>query len=156
MSAPHYPSRVNLADFLSADAIGLDVPASSKEVALAAVTGLLTTNPRSRDTIQRLLGRRELLGSTAVGRGIAIPHCRSLAVPRLRMAYLRLATPLDWEAMDREPVRHLFLIVAPPVEVSNLYLAVVAKLAQIAREPGFSARLASQPDSAAVLRLLQG
>ncbi len=147
---------MNLADFLSADAIGLDIDASGKEAALDVVTGLLTPNPRSRDTIRRLLGRRELLGSTAVGRGIAIPHCRSLAVPRLRMAYARLASGLDWEAMDREPVRHLFLIVAPPVEVSNLYLSVVARLAQIAREPGFSARLAGQPDSAGVLRLLQG
>jgi mannitol/fructose-specific phosphotransferase system IIA component (Ntr-type) len=147
---------VNLAHFLSLDAIGLDIPAAGKEAALDAVTGLLTPQARARDTIRRLLGRRELLGSTAVGRGIAIPHCRSLAVPRLRMAYARLAKGLDWDSLDREPVRHLFLIVAPPVEVSNLYLAVVARLAQIAREPGFSARLDAQSDADGVLKLLQG
>lgn len=127
---------MNLAAYLSPDAIGLDLAATSRETALEAAIGLLGIGERQRATLLRLLERRELLGSTAVGRGLAIPHCRTLVVTRLRMAYVRLGAPLAWQTPDQEPVRHLFLIVAPPVEVSNQYLPTLGRLAQFARHPG--------------------
>lgn len=144
-----------LTDFLATGSIELDLPAESKDAALAAIVGLLGLEPRPTATLLRLLARRELLGSTGVGRGIAIPHCRSLVVNRLRMAYARLATPLPWEAIDGQPVRHLFLIVAPPVEMANQYLPTLGNLAQFAREAANVQRLerARTPqDVAAILR----
>lgn len=144
-----------LTDFLATGSIELDLPAESKEAALAAIVALLGLEPRPTATLLRLLARRELLGSTGVGRGIAIPHCRSLVVNRLRMAYARLTTPLPWEAIDGQPVRHLFLIVAPPVEMANQYLPTLGNLAQFAREAANVQRLerARTPeDVAAILR----
>lgn len=128
-------------DFLSSDAVALDLVANSRDEVLVALAGMLKLNERAQATLLRLLARRELLGSTAVGRGIAIPHCRSLVVPRVRMAYGRLATPLAWQSVDGEPVRHVFLIAAPPVEVSNQYLATLGQLARAARQPEFRAAL---------------
>ena len=120
--------------FLGTESIQLDLVATSREAVLEALVNRLGLHDRGRRTLLRLLARRELLGSTAVGRGVAIPHCRSLVVPRVRMAYARLATPFAWGAPDGQAVRHVFLIVAPPVEVSNQYLPTLGRLAHLARQ----------------------
>jgi mannitol/fructose-specific phosphotransferase system IIA component (Ntr-type) len=143
-------------EFLSAESVQLDMPAQSREVALEAMVGLLHLRDRGQATLLRLLARRELLGSTAVGRGIAIPHCRSLVVPRVRMAYGRLREPLPWDSIDGEPVRHIFLIVAPPVEVSNQYLPTLGQLARATRQPEFRAALDAARSGEEIARLLRG
>jgi mannitol/fructose-specific phosphotransferase system IIA component (Ntr-type) len=140
---------MQLSAFLPVEAIALDVSAGTREAVLEALVALLGIRGRQRATLLRLLARREVLGSTAVGRGIAIPHCRTLVVPRVQMAYARLATPLPWESLDGEPVRHVFLIVAPPVEVSNQYLPALARLAHFARAPGATDDLDRLGDAAA-------
>jgi len=143
-------------DFLARDAIRLEIPANSRDHALEAMVELLGVGGRTKATLLRLLERRELLGSTGVGRGIAIPHCRSLVVPRVRVAYGRMATPLPWGAPDGEPVRHVFLIVAPPVEVSNQYLPTLGQVARVARLPEFRAALDQAAQPADILAALQG
>jgi len=132
---------MHLAEFLTASAVGLDITADSREAVLEALVDLLGIEGRQRTTLLRLLMRREVLGSTAVGHSLAVPHCRTLVVPRVRMAYARLAVPLPWEAPDGLPVRHVFMIVAPPVEVSNQYLPALGRLARFAKEPGVIAEL---------------
>ena len=83
----------------------------------------------------RVLLRREGIGSTGVGRGIAIPHCRSLVVDTVRLAFGRHPAGLDYAAIDGRPVHHFFLILAPPLEVSNLYLPILGRIAQFAKDP---------------------
>jgi PTS system nitrogen regulatory IIA component len=124
-----------LRDFFSAGDIGLDLDAPTKDEALARCTALLRTDPRTEATILKVLHRREQVGSTGFGRGIAIPHCRSLVVPRLRVAYGRFPHGIEFDALDGEPVYHVFLIIAPPNEISNQYLPVLGKLAQFAKDP---------------------
>jgi len=63
-------------------------------------------------------------------------------VPRLRLAYGHSATGIDFQAIDARPVHDFFLIVAPPLEVSNQYLPVLGKIAQFAKEPGVGEALA--------------
>jgi mannitol/fructose-specific phosphotransferase system IIA component (Ntr-type) len=142
--------------FLGTESIQLDLVATSREAVLEALVDLLGLQDRGRATLLRLLARRELLGSTAVGRGIAIPHCRSLVVPRVRMAYARLQSPLAWGSIDGESVRHVFLIVAPPVEVSNQYLPTLGQLARAARQPEFRAALDAAGSAKEVEQLLHG
>jgi mannitol/fructose-specific phosphotransferase system IIA component (Ntr-type) len=141
---------MQLPDYLAETAIGLDVEAVERDAVLETMVDLLGIAGRSRATLLRLLTRREVLGSTGVGRGIAIPHCRSLVVSRVRLAYARLANPLAWGAPDGQPVRHVFLIVAPPVEVSNQYLPTLGRLAQLARQQDFRDALDAAPDPQAV------
>jgi mannitol/fructose-specific phosphotransferase system IIA component (Ntr-type) len=62
-------------------------------------------------------------------------------VNRLRVAFGRKTQGLDFNAIDNQPVHHFFLIVAPPLEVSNQYLPVLGKLAQFAKVEGISRRL---------------
>lgn len=145
---------MRLSDFLAPESIGLGLPATNRDAVLEEMVALLGIPDRSRTTLLRLLARRELLGSTGVGRGIAIPHCRSLVVPRVRLAYGRLAAPLNWGAPDAIAVRHVFLIVAPPVEVSNQYLPILGALARVARQAEFGKALERATTPGEVLELL--
>jgi PTS system nitrogen regulatory IIA component len=124
---------MHLADFLDPSAVSLDLTAASKDAVLDELVGLLRLDERSAYQLGRLLRRREVLGSTGFGRGIAIPHCRSLALTRLRLGFGLHRTGLEYDAVDRRPVHVFFLIVAPPTEVSNQYLPVLGKIAQFAQ-----------------------
>ena len=103
----------------------------------------------------KMLKRREDLGSTGLGRGIAIPHCRSLVVSRLRVVFGRKQAGVDFKAIDNKPVYNFFLIVAPPMEVSNQYLPVLGKIAQFAKEPDVPDHLEQLESPEDFLRLLE-
>ena len=132
---------MHLREFFSPDAISLDLQATEKDGILKELIGLLKLDEKSDAMLYKMLKRRENLGSTGIGRGIAIPHCRSLVVQRLRVAYGRKRDGVDFKAIDDKPVHHFFLIVAPPLEVSNQYLPVLGKIAQFAKDPDVPARL---------------
>jgi mannitol/fructose-specific phosphotransferase system IIA component (Ntr-type) len=146
---------MRLRDFFTPGAISFDLQATDKDSVLDELVRLLGVDARAGDTLLRVLQRRESLGSTGMGRGIAIPHCRSLVASRLRLAYGRSRTGVEFQAMDGKPVHHLFLIVAPPLEISNQYLPVLGRIAQFAKEPDVPERLAvlGQPDE--FFRLLE-
>ena len=132
---------MSLKDFFSPDAITLSLQGGSKDEVLAELVGLLRMDERSAGTLLRIVQRRENLGSTGIGRGIAIPHCRSLVVNRLRLAFGHRTQGIEFQAIDSKPVSNFFLIVAPPLEISNQYLPVLGKIAQFANQPDVPERL---------------
>jgi mannitol/fructose-specific phosphotransferase system IIA component (Ntr-type) len=133
---------MRLKDFFSPDAVSLSLKGDAKDDVLKELIGLLHLDEKSDAMLFKMLKRRENLGSTGIGRGIAIPHCRSLVVNRLRVAFGRKADGMDFRAIDEKPVYNFFLIVAPPLEVSNQYLPVLGKIAQFAKETDVPDRLA--------------
>jgi nitrogen PTS system EIIA component len=132
---------MQLRDFFDRSAVALDLQGTSKDEILREMVKLLGLDEKSDAILVKMLKRRENLGSTGIGRGIAIPHCRSVVVDRLRVAYGRRIGGVEYGAIDELPVYNLFLIVAPPMEVSNLYLPVLGRLAQFARTPDISQKL---------------
>jgi mannitol/fructose-specific phosphotransferase system IIA component (Ntr-type) len=145
---------MHLREFFSADAISLSLEGEDKDTILKELIGLLALDEKSEAMLYKIVKRRENLGSTGIGRGIAIPHCRSLVVKRLRVAYGRKPAGVDFKAIDDKPVQNLFLIVAPPLEVSNQYLPVLGKIAQFAKEPDVPQRLAELGSPENFLQLL--
>ncbi|HEY4647728.1 MAG TPA: PTS sugar transporter subunit IIA [Gemmatimonadales bacterium] len=145
---------MHLKDFFSPDAVNLQLRAGSKDDILAELVGLLRMDERSSGTLLRIIQRRENLGSTGIGRGIAIPHCRSLVVGRLRLAFGHRNEGVDYQAIDGKPVCNFFLIVAPPLEISNQYLPVLGKIAQLAKEGDVPDRLAALRSKDDFFRLL--
>src|SRR5215212_9260196 len=101
---------MHLSDFFSPEAVTLQLRAGSKDDVLAELVGLLRMDERSSGTLLRIIQRRENLGSTGIGRGIAIPHCRSLVVTRLRLAFGRKPGGIEYQAIDSKPVFNFFLI----------------------------------------------
>jgi PTS system nitrogen regulatory IIA component len=145
---------MHLTDFFAQDAVSVDLRGSTKDEILAELVGLLRLDERASETLLRMLQRRETLGSTGVGRGIAIPHCRSLVVSRLRLAFGHRREGVEYQAIDNRPVFDFFLIVAPPLEVSNQYLPVLGKIAQFAKEPDVPERLSALRSAEDFLKLL--
>jgi nitrogen PTS system EIIA component len=115
--------------------VKLDLTSESKDDVLKELIQLLGLDEKSEAILFKTLKRRENLGSTGIGKGIAIPHCRSLVASKLRLAYGRKPGGMDFAAIDDQPVHNFFLIVAPPLEVSNQYLPVLGKVAQFAKDP---------------------
>jgi mannitol/fructose-specific phosphotransferase system IIA component (Ntr-type) len=146
---------MRLRDFFSPGGISFDLQATDKDALLTEMVRLLGMDARATETLLRVLQRRESLGSTGFGRGIAIPHCRSLVASRLRIAYGQSRTGVEFHAMDGRPVHHLFLIVAPPLEISNQYLPVLGRVAQFAKEPDVPARLSALSRPEDFFRLLE-
>lgn len=144
-----------LQDFFNTDVVNLELQADSKDEILKELIALLALDDKSESILFKMLKRRENLGSTGIGRGIAIPHCRSLVVNRLRIAFGRKPEGIEFDAIDDEPVYHFFLIVAPPLEVSNQYLPVLGKIAQFAKEPDVPERLSALQSSDDFIALLE-
>ncbi len=131
---------MKLVEFFAPEEIDLHLKAKTKEDVLREMVDLLEVGDKSEE-LYGLLKKRENLGSTGIGKGVAIPHCRSLVVDRLRVVYGRKQEGLSFGAVDGKPVHHLFLIVAPPVEISNQYLPVLGKIAQFCKSPQNLSRL---------------
>lgn len=146
---------MKLRDFFSVDVIKLDLESETKDDLLREMVSLLDLDPKSEAILFKTLKRRENLGSTGIGKGIAIPHCRSLVANRLRLAYGRKREGMDFNAIDGQPVNNFFLIVAPPLEVSNQYLPVLGKIAQFAKDPDVPEKLLGLKSPEAFLKLLK-
>ncbi len=122
-----------LRDFFTPATVRLHLASTTADQVLAELVGLLGLDEGSSDTLLRILRRREELGSTGIGRGMAIPHGRSLVVDRVRLAYGRRLEGIPYGAIDGRPVVHFFLIVAPPSAAGDLYLPILGKIAQLGR-----------------------
>jgi len=146
---------MELREFFSEDAIKLELDGISKDDVLKELIGLLGMDEKAEGMLFKMLKRRENLGSTGIGRGIAIPHCRSLVVSKLRVAFARKSGGLDFKAIDEKPVNFFFLIVAPPLEVSNQYLPVLGKIAQFSKEADVPDRLFGLREPAEFMALLE-
>ncbi len=146
---------MELREFFSEDAIQLNLQGTTKDDILKELIALLKLDEKSDGMLFKMLKRRENLGSTGIGRGIAIPHCPSHVVNRPRAAFGRKASGVDFKAIDEKPVNFFFLIVAPPLEVSNQYLPVLGKIAQFSKEPDVPQRLLTITEPKQFLALLE-
>jgi nitrogen PTS system EIIA component len=146
---------MELREFFAEDAVQLELQGNTKDEILRELIGLLKLDDKSQGMLFKMLKRRENLGSTGIGRSIAIPHCRSLVVNKLRVAFGRKKSGIDFRAIDEKPVSFFFLIVAPPLEVSNQYLPVLGKIAQFSKEPDVPQRLNEISDARLFLALLE-
>ena len=146
---------MRLREFFSEDAVSLHLKSTTKDDVVKELVGLLKLDDQAQTMLVRKLRRRETLGSTGIGQNIAIPHCRSTVVNRLRVAFGRRLEGVDYKAIDDKPVHYFFLIVAPPLEVSNQYLPVLGKIAQFAKESDVPERLARLQTPGDLIKLLE-
>ena len=146
---------MQLREFFTEEGINLALKGRTKNDILRELVELLHLDDKSQGMLLKMLQRRENLGSTGIGRGIAIPHCRSLVVSTLRVAFGRKPEGIEFKAIDEKPAHFFFLIVAPPLEVSNQYLPILGKIAQFAKESDIADRLAKLKTPQEFLRLLE-
>ncbi len=124
---------MNLSSLLKPERINLNLKAKKKTEALKELISLIKTGSDAEQLLETLLTREEL-GSTGVGKGIGIPHCRSLLIDKLEIAVGRSENGFDFNAIDKKPVHFLFLIIAPPQDPGNQYLITLGRIAMVCQE----------------------
>lgn len=143
-------------DLLIADRIVQVVEPGSRDQVLGVAARLLSGgSPEWTRVIAEGLRGREAVGSTGIGHGVAIPHCRSSACREPRAAFLRLSSPVDFSARDGEPVDLVFAM-ASPEDQPQLHLETLSELAGHFALPGFRDSMRGAPDIAALRQLLLG
>ena len=110
---------------------------------------------RHADVLREALEAREKLGSTGIGKEVAIPHGRTLSVPRLKVLIARSRKGIDWEAADKKPVKLFFAVVAPPQEKTNYYLPLLGALVSAMSEKRSRDAILAAKDFAGVMDALQ-
>jgi mannitol/fructose-specific phosphotransferase system IIA component (Ntr-type) len=124
---------LTISSLLRPERINLNLKSRKKADVLKELISLIKTGKDANMLLETIL-RREELGSTGIGKGIGIPHCRSLLIDKLEIAIGRSQVGVDFNAIDKKPVYFLFLIVAPPMDPGNQYLIVLGKVAMICQE----------------------
>lgn len=113
--------------------------------------GLLFENNQgvARSTVFDSLFARERLGSTGLGQGIAIPHGRIKGLKEAAGAFLRLETPVQFDAPDGRPVSMLFVLLVPE-QANETHLQLLSELAQMFSDRNFREQLMAAPDAPAL------
>lgn len=125
-----------LASYFKESLCIFDIKADNKRDALAEMVEVVCQEYKlkDRDIILEMLLNRESLGSTAIGKGVAFPHGRTLAVPELSLVFARSTDGIDFDAVDKKPAHLFFLIIAPPQDKDNLYLQVLGQMVDLIKE----------------------
>lgn len=137
----------SLLDYFEEELFLPELKSTRRDDALRELVGLLVEHRRVRDgeILLEMLKQREDLGSTGIGRGVAVPHGRSLAVGRLTLVVGRSTEGIDFDAMDGKPVHLVFLTVAPPQDRANLYLPVLGKIVELVKSARTRKKLLAAP-----------
>jgi nitrogen PTS system EIIA component len=143
-----------LHDLLTPDAVIAPLKANGKKQALQEIAqrAALITGLAERDIFETLL-QRERLGSTGIGDGIAIPHGRPASLERLRGMFVRLEKPIDFEALDGQPVDIMFVLLAPEGAGAD-HLKALARVARVLRDRSTLERVRRAHDASAIYAIL--
>jgi nitrogen PTS system EIIA component len=141
-------------EFLRPEAVAPALRVKGKKQALQEISAHAArlTGLDERDIFETLL-QRERLGSTGVGDRVAIPHCKMPRLERLFGLVARLDKPIDFEAIDGEPVDIIFLLLAPAGAGAD-HLKALARVARMLREPGIHERIRAARDANALYAVL--
>jgi nitrogen PTS system EIIA component len=146
---------MKISDFLSENDVIIDMAAADKKKLLSELSrkagALVDVLP---DRVLAELDKRERLGSTGMGDGVAIPHARFHQLTKPFGMLVRLRKPLDFDAVDGEPVDLVFLLLLPESAAAGDQLGALASIARKLRNAKIAAALRDARDSAQMYRAL--
>ena len=132
-----------LAEFFQESLCVFDLKATDKRGAMTDMVECLGEKLqfKDKDLLLEMLMTRESLGSTGIGKGVAFPHGRSLAIQELSVLFARSVAGVEFDALDKKPTHLFFLIIAPPQDKENLYLQVLGHLVELIKSSALRKRL---------------
>jgi PTS system nitrogen regulatory IIA component len=148
---------LNVADFIAPDRIVLDLRVRDKAQLLQDLATRIETfcGGVAADTILAALRSREVLGSTGLGKGFALPHARIEGLKQFVGLFARLGRPIDFDAIDGAQVDLVFLLLMPPEAAGNGNVGALAAVSRRFRDGETVARL-RKADAATALVALTG
>lgn len=147
---------VLLFDLLSSARVKVPLEATTKDEVLRELVDVLATDGHiaDRDDALRVVREREKVLSTGVGHGVALPHGKSDACTDLCIAAGVTREPVDFDALDREPVRLVFLLVGPE-SAAGAHIKALSRISRLVRQPELRGRLIEAEDDEAFLQALR-
>ena len=145
---------MSLADLITQDAVLPTLRVNSKKQLLQELSAkaALVTGLAEREVFDVIL-QRERLGSTGVGNGIAIPHGKLNSINNIVGVFARLKEPVDFEALDDQPVDLVFLLLAPEGAGAD-HLKALSRIARVLRDGDMVTKLRQTDSSSAIYAFL--
>ena len=149
-------TKEDLVSFFHPDHFIPDLDSDCKDDAIKSMVSHLAQRKlfRNENIVLETLRMREKLGSTGIGKGVAIPHGRSSVSKDLILLFARSVNGIDFDAVDGKPVHLFFMILAPHIEKNSLYLPLLGKIVEVTRDAAVRRRLMKAADMAAVTGVL--
>lgn len=132
--------NVSLSDYLRPDQVYPQFVANSKKRALEQIAQTITNDESEAEHVMDGLQARERLGSTGIGQGIAIPHCRSRIAQTPSVHLFALDTPIEFDSIDGEPVDFLCVLIVPD-DANELHLQLLRDVVRSFSDPNARAPL---------------
>jgi PTS system nitrogen regulatory IIA component len=145
---------MQISDILKPEAVRVFGAASSKKRLFQEIADVaqLAYGLSSQTTVEALLDR-ESLGPTGVGHGVGLPHARLDGLDKVVGAFVKLDTPLEFGAVDRQPIDIAFALFAPE-DAGVEHLKALALVSRTLREQSFCTKLRANPDPATLYTIL--
>lgn len=145
---------MDLGDLIAQNGVVAALKAKSKKQALQELAHVASevTGLESREIFDTLL-QRERLGSTGIGNGVAIPHGKIEGLEHVACIFARLDKPIDFDAIDNEPVDLIFLLLAPESAGAD-HLKALARISRLLREDDALEKLRGSQDKNALYSVL--
>jgi len=144
-----------ITDYITTDMVSLDLKAENKKEALLELSELLGTSSSIDDpkVIELALIEREKLGSTGIGKGVAIPHAKTDFAKKLTIAFGRCDKGINFNSLDNQDVQ-LFFVFASPLSDSSIYLKILARISRLIRSEDFRDKLLKATDAQEILNII--
>lgn len=145
---------MKLSNLLAEEKIRLDEKIKNRDEAVHKLVEIVEDS-LDHETIFNAVLEREKLGSTGIGKGVAVPHVRLDSVAMPEVAFMRIKKPIDFEAVDSEPCALFFLILGPAREDSQeTYLQTMATISRLMRNPDLRDQLLSAKTPTDILNII--
>ncbi|HZK90795.1 MAG TPA: PTS sugar transporter subunit IIA [Stellaceae bacterium] len=149
-------AQVEIADFVTPRGVIAQLRTTGKRQVLQELARRAATMTGIADRrIYEALAERERLGTTGIGAGVAVPHCRLPELIRLHGMFARLERPVPFEAIDDQPVDLVFLLLAPAVAGAE-HLKALARVSRLLRDRSMCEKLRGANNADAIYALLSG
>ena len=144
-----------ITDYITLDMVSLDLRAQNKKEALLELSQLLGVSNSIDDpkVIESALIDREKLGSTGIGKGVAIPHAKTNFAKKLTIAFGRCNEGINFESLDNQDVK-LFFVFASPLSDSSVYLKILARISRLIRNETFRNKLLNAKNPQEILNII--
>jgi PTS system fructose-specific IIA component/PTS system nitrogen regulatory IIA component len=149
---------MKLIDFIEEDTVLGDLKSTDKESVIREMVEVLCNLKKIdesdiNDVMDALL-RREKVGSTGIGKGVAVPHTKHKCVTKITGAFARSLSGVEFDALDGEPVYLLFLLISPH-DSTDLHLSALEKISMAIRNPDFRNFIKEASDKLEIVEILK-